>query len=125
MVYTCPDCGKEYPVPPKWCGCISYPMEFESEVWLIAGDYSHVELTEEEFEEFRMTGPDEDTGYRMSKMLLDPGTPDTIATETEKETIYLSKEDFYRIMELLKTREAVSSQQVNEFTVYKRVDGKT
>ncbi|MBN3035372.1 MAG: hypothetical protein JW861_07275 [Bacteroidales bacterium] len=25
--YICPLCGKEYPIPPKWCPCRPYPWE--------------------------------------------------------------------------------------------------
>ena len=24
--YTCPDCGKQYPAPPKWCPCTPVPV---------------------------------------------------------------------------------------------------
>lgn len=35
MGYTCPDCGKEYDIPPKWCGCTPYSMPDPHEVLLL------------------------------------------------------------------------------------------
>ncbi len=122
MTYTCPDCGKQYPLPPKWCGCIPYPMHEDTLFWKISGEYTDVEITEAEFSEFKEYGTEEDTDYRLSRILFDAGTPETAAEETEEETVFISKEDFSRIMRILEDRGAVKRFDIADRIVYKRTD---
>jgi len=122
MTYECPECGKEYPIPPKACTCTSHPMKQDKLFWKISGEYSDVEITEQEFAEIKTAAVENDTGYRIVKMLFSAGTPGTDSMETEEEILFISKADFDRFMHILENRGSVTRFDIRDRTVYKRKD---
>lgn len=60
MAYTCPDCGKVYPAPPKWCPCEPYPSTLPFFSWELNdfGKQERLKLSYAEFESLKARMPD-------------------------------------------------------------------